>query len=73
MASTFNTYPDLLVDGGRLAETVWPNHTAAEAVKATTQADPEAIVLVAIDHRRHVGLAPGGLSWFAVFPLSASC
>lgn len=70
MASTFNTYSDLLVDGGRLAETVWPEHTAAQAVLATTRQDPEAIVLVAIDHRRHVGHAPGGLAWLAQ-PVSA--
>lgn len=61
MAHTFNTYPDLLTDGGRLAETVWPEATAKQAVEATLQRDNDAIVLVAIDHRRYVGLAPGGL------------
>jgi hypothetical protein len=62
-AATFNTWPDLLTDGGRLACTEWsPRLSARECVAAMLRSDPEAIILraVAFDgHKR--GLAPGGL------------
>jgi hypothetical protein len=62
-AETYNTWPDLLIDGGRLASTEWsPRLSGSECVAAMLRRDPEAVVLrvVAFDgHRR--GLAPGGL------------
>jgi hypothetical protein len=63
-AATYHTYPDLLLDGGRLACTEWsPRLSVAEAVAATIRHDPERIVLRAIAVKGgHVrGLAPGGL------------
>lgn len=62
MASTFHAYPEFLHGGDRLAQTVWEQATAKQAVAATLSRDAASIVLVAIDHRRHVGLAPGGLA-----------
>lgn len=62
MAYTFHTYAALVGTGDRLAATDWSNATAAQAVAATLRLDPSAVVLVATDHRRHVGLAPGGLA-----------
>jgi len=64
MATTYNTYSDLLIDGGRLAATVWETATAAQAVAATLRYDAAAIVLRVTDNSgaRLVGLAPGGLS-----------
>ena len=65
--TTFHTYPDLLLDGGRLAATEWGSHpagcaTLAEAVAATLRLDDEAIVLRAVRGTEAlVGLAPGGL------------
>ena len=65
--TTFHTYPDLLLDGGRLAATEWGSHpagcaTLAEAVAATLRLDDEAIVLRAVCGTTTVrGLAPGGL------------
>ena len=67
IATTYNTYPDLLIDGGRLAATDWGNIrtgsvTLAEAVAATIDRDSEAIVLrVSNDRETLRGLAPGGL------------
>jgi hypothetical protein len=62
-AETFNTWPDLVIDGGRLAATEWsPRLSGRECVAAMLRRDPDAVVLrvVAFDgHRR--GLAPGGL------------
>lgn len=55
---TFHTYPELLIDGGRLAATEWPGASVSEAVAATLRLDSEAIVLRA---GQAVGLAPGGL------------
>jgi hypothetical protein len=63
MATTYNTYPDLLIDGGRLAATVWQAASTSEAIAATIRRDATAIVLRATDSTgtRLVGLAPGGL------------
>ena len=67
IATTYRTYPDLLIDGGRLAASNWANIrtgsiTLAEAVAATINHDSEAIVLrVCNDHETLRGLAPGGL------------
>lgn len=62
-AETFNTWPDLVIDGGRLASIEWsPRLSCRDCVAAMLRHDPEAIVLRvnAYDgHRR--GLAPGGL------------
>ena len=63
MASTFNTYPDLLINGGRLARTEWPGASMAEAVAATVRRNSEAVILRAADQGCQVrGLAPGGLA-----------
>ena len=61
--TTYHTYPDLLLDGGRLAATVWEGGaTHAEAVAATLRLDAEAIVLRTVRGTEAlVGLAPGGL------------
>jgi hypothetical protein len=67
MTTTFHTYPDLLLDGGRLAATEWGAHpagcaTLGEGVAATLRLDPEAVVLRAVRGAEDVrGLAPGGL------------
>ena len=64
MACTHNTYPDLLITGGRLARTEWPEATPAEALAATLRYDPEAIVLLITSPAGQPvrGLAPGGLA-----------
>lgn len=62
--ATFHTYPDLLLDGGRLACTEWPVRcSVSEAVTATIRLDPECIVLRAghVNGEQVRGLAPGGL------------
>ena len=61
--TTYHTYPELVYDGGRLAATEWShynhwNPTPAEAVAATIEHDPDAIVLRVCQLR---GLAPGGI------------
>jgi hypothetical protein len=57
--TTYHTYPDLLIDGGRLAATEWGgNPTHAEAIAATLRLDPEAIILRVGQLR---GMAPGGI------------
>ena len=67
IATPYNTYPDLLIDGGRLAASDWGNIrtgsvTLAEAVAATINRDAEAIVLRVTNDRETLhGLAPGGL------------
>ena len=67
IATTYHTYSDLLLDGGRLAASDWGNIrtgsvTLAEAVAATINRDAEAIVLrVSNDRETLRGLAPGGL------------
>ena len=62
--TTYNTYADLLLDGGRLAATEWGHGaTLAEGVAATLRLDPEAIILRAKRGDEAVrGLAPGGLA-----------
>ena len=66
--STFHTYPDLVVDGGRLAATDWTEprcgvSTAAEGVAAILQLDAEAVVLRVVAGSLSLrGLAPGGLA-----------
>lgn len=63
MVSTFCTFSDLLVDGGRLAETVWPTRELAAGVAATLDQCSDAIVLRATNGRETVrGFAPGGLA-----------
>lgn len=63
MARTFHSYPDLLIDGGRLAATDWPGATLAAAVAATLRIDPDVVILAAVAHGQTVrGLAPGGLA-----------
>ena len=67
IATTYHTYSDLLLDGGRLAASDWGNIrtgavTLAEAVAATINRDSEAIVLRVCNDRETLrGLAPGGL------------
>ena len=56
--TTYHTYPDLLIDGGRLAATEWACSDPAEAVAATLARDPEAIILRVGQLR---GMAPGGI------------
>jgi hypothetical protein len=61
--STFHTYPDLLIDGGRLAATQWPGGSAPEAVAATLRLDPEAVILrVVVAGQSLRALAPGGFA-----------
>lgn len=65
MASTFNTYPELITDRGRHARTDWPRASAAEAVAATLRHDPAAIVssVIGSDCSQPVrGLMPGGIA-----------
>ena len=63
MIRTFHTYGDLLIDGGRLAETTWRCASAAAAVAATLRGDAEAVILrVRTDKETLRGLAPGGLA-----------
>lgn len=63
-AHTFHTYPDLIFDGGRLAETIWASGNASAAVAATLRQDSDSIVLfvrVGANGPSIQGLAPGGL------------
>ena len=64
MTSTYHTYPDLVYDKGRLAETIWDgNCSFGAAITATLTIDSEAIVLRArIGDESIKGLAPGGLA-----------
>lgn len=63
MTTTHHTYSDLLIDGGRLATTVWDGGTLADAVAATHRLDPDTIILRACRGTDTVrGLAPGGLA-----------
>ena len=63
MTSTYHTYPDLVYDKGRLAETIWNGNCFNVAIAATLTIDPEAIVLVVkCGEKRAVGLRPGGLA-----------
>ena len=59
---THHTYPDLIVDGGRLARTDWAGAAPAAALRATLAMDSEAIVLMITGPGAPLrGLAPGGL------------
>ena len=61
--TTYHTYADLLLDGGRLAATQWDGGTLADAVVATLRLDPDAVVLRACRGTdTAIGLAPGGLA-----------
>lgn len=63
MTSTYHTYPDLVYDKGRLAETTWDSHCFGDAIAATLTINPEAIILRArIGDESIKGLAPGGLA-----------
>ena len=63
MTSTYHTYPNLVYDKGRLAETNWLTDQLSDAIAATLTIDPEAIVLLArIGDESIKGLAPGGLA-----------
>jgi hypothetical protein len=60
--TTYHTYADLLIDGGRRAATEWTTTDPAAAVLATLRRDPEAVVLRVVCGNTTVrGLAPGGL------------
>ena len=73
MTSTYHTYPDLVCDIGRLAETIWQTEADADdrlawrvhvgdALSAIIAIDPEAVVVVVkYGEKRVVGLRPGGL------------
>ena len=58
--TTYHTYPHLIIDGGRLAAIEYSpwNLTPAEAVGATIDYEPEAIVLRVNQIK---GFAPGGI------------
>jgi hypothetical protein len=62
--TTYHTYPDLLLSGGRLAATEWGvGASLADGVAATLRLDAEAIILRAVRGAETVrGLAPGGLA-----------
>lgn len=63
MATTFHTYPDLLFDGGRPVQWRWAGWSVSQAVAATLEVDPEAVILRAQnDAETFRGLAPGGLA-----------
>lgn len=63
MTNTFHTYPDLVCDKGRLAETQWLTPCLGDAIAAVIIKDPEAIVLRARFGNKSIrGLAPGGLA-----------
>jgi len=64
MASTFNTYAELVTDSGRHARTDWDCCSATEAVAATLRIDPEAIISRATDSAgcALIGFMPGGLA-----------
>ena len=64
MASTFNTYPQLVTDPGRHARTDWQRCSAAQAVAATLHLDSAAIISRATDSTgcSLIGLMPGGLA-----------
>lgn len=59
MATTYHTYPALLYIGGRLAATEWSNANAEQAVAATLNYAPDAIILRV---EGAIGHAPGGIA-----------
>jgi type IV secretory pathway ATPase VirB11/archaellum biosynthesis ATPase len=67
--TTYHTYAELLLDGGRLAVTEWggrhgmPSVSLADGVAATLRLDPEAIILQAVRGSETVrGYAPAGMA-----------
>ena len=62
--TTYHTYSDLIIDGGRLAATEWGGGASlADAVAATLRYDSEAIILRAVRGTEVVrGYAPAGLA-----------
>lgn len=63
IVSTYHTYADLIINGGRLAATEWQGGASmAEAVAATLRLDGDAIILRAKRGSESVrALAPGGM------------
>ena len=61
--TTYHTYADLIIDGGRHAATEWGyGATLAEAVAATLRLDADAIILRAVRGTEVVrGYAPAGM------------
>jgi hypothetical protein len=60
--TTYHTYPDLLIDGGRHAATEWTTTCSTSALLATLRRDPDAVILRVVCGNTTVrGLAPGGL------------
>lgn len=63
MATTYNTFPDLVYDGGRMAAVQWHGNDPTAAVAATLQQIPDAVILlVRTDSERLQGHGPGGLA-----------
>ena len=63
MITTYHTYPDLLLDGGRLAATDYGDHvTVAQAVDYITANDADVVVLRILQGQTmHRGFMPGGI------------
>lgn len=62
MTTTYATFPDLVYDGGRYAQTVWPGASVADAVAATLRLTPDAVVMLAKSQTERVaGFGPAGL------------
>jgi hypothetical protein len=63
MITTYHTYPDLLLDGGRLATTDYGNHvTVSQAIDYITGNGADVIVLRILQGQTmHRGLMPGGI------------
>lgn len=63
MVYTYNTYPDLVHTGGRLARTDWEFNSIERGVAATIKYDPSAVILNVRNHSEWItGLAPGGIN-----------
>jgi hypothetical protein len=64
MFSTFHTYPELLMDRGRLAQSCWDHAPdLGAAIAATLAYEPGAVILRATGSGQQLrGLAPGGLA-----------
>ena len=63
MTSTYHTYPDLIYDKGRLAETHWLTDQLSDAIIATLSLDADCIILRArVGNETITGLRPGGLA-----------
>jgi hypothetical protein len=63
MITTYHTYPDLLLDGGRLAATDYGDHvTSSQAIDYITGNDADVIILRILQGQTmHRGLMPGGI------------